>query len=59
MRPPRDRILSGESRNITDRVERDGVESIGSSDETGFRAETGTAPMRRAPWWIMLLMSSS
>ena len=28
MRQPRDRILSGESRNITDRVERDGVESL-------------------------------
>ena len=48
MRPPRDRILSGESdskrpmdrvlsgksRNITDRVERDGVESFGSSDDS-------------------------
>ena len=49
MIPPRDRILSGESRNITDRVERDGVESIGSSDDSGFRTETGTPPMRRAP----------
>ena len=28
MRPPRDRILSGESRNITDRVKRDGMESL-------------------------------
>ena len=27
-----DRVLSGESRNITDRVERDGLESFGSSD---------------------------
>ena len=34
MRPPRDKILSGESRNITDRVERDGVESLDSSDDS-------------------------
>ena len=34
MRPPRDRILSGESRNITNRVERDGVESLDSSDDS-------------------------
>ena len=48
MRPPRDRILSGESDskrpmdivlsgesiNITDRVERDGVESLDSSDDS-------------------------
>ena len=34
MRPPRDRILSGESRNITDRVKRDGVESLDSSDNS-------------------------
>ena len=34
MRPPRDRILCGESRNITDRVERDGVESLDSSDDS-------------------------
>ena len=34
MRSPRAKILSGESRNITDRVERDGVESFGSSDDS-------------------------
>ena len=34
MRPPRDRILSGESRNITNKVERDGVESLDSSDDS-------------------------
>ena len=34
MRLPRDRILSGESRNITDRVERDCVESLDSSDHS-------------------------
>ena len=31
---PMDRVLSGESRNITYRVERDGVESFGSSDDS-------------------------
>ena len=31
---PMDRVLSGESRNITDKVERDGVESFGSSDDS-------------------------
>ena len=48
MRPPRDRklsgesdskrpmvrVLSGESRNITDRLEHDGAESFGSSDDS-------------------------
>ena len=33
-RQPRDRILSGESRNITDRLEHDVVESIGSWENT-------------------------
>ena len=31
---PRERILSVESRNITDRLEPDGVESFGSSDDS-------------------------
>ena len=31
---PRDSILSGESRNITDRLEDDYVESFGSSDNS-------------------------
>ena len=31
---PRDRVLSGESRNNTDRVEYDGMESFGSSDDS-------------------------
>ena len=31
---PRDRVLSGELRNITDRLEHDDVESIGSSDDS-------------------------
>ena len=31
---PRDRVLSGKSGNITDRLEHDGVESFGSSDES-------------------------
>ena len=33
-RRPRDRILSGESRNIIDRSEHNDVESIGSSDDS-------------------------
>ena len=43
MRPPRDRILSGESRNITDRVERDGVEPFGSSDDSGPQSWDNTS----------------
>ena len=31
---PRNRVLSGESRNITDRLEYDGGESFGSSDDS-------------------------
>ena len=34
MRPPSDRILSEKSKNITDRVGRDGVESFGSNDDS-------------------------
>ena len=33
-RRPRDKVLSGESRNITDRPEHNDVESIGSSDDS-------------------------
>ena len=31
---PRDRILSGESRNITDRLEHNDMESVGTSDDS-------------------------
>ena len=31
---PRDKVLSGESRNITDRPEHNDVESIGSNDDS-------------------------
>ena len=31
---PRDRILSGESKNITDRLEHNDVESVGTSDDS-------------------------
>ena len=31
---PKDRILSGESRNVTDRLEHNDVESIGSSNDS-------------------------
>ena len=40
---PRDRILSGESRNITDRLEHDDVKSIGSIDDSRHQSLENTS----------------